>query len=113
MVYADCPESVILRASPGPVVALCSVAFLSALQGVQKLLEGFPDVLSFGGFTASKPCHEVRHHLLTNPCPLVFAKPWRLDPDKLAAAKEEFFVMEKGEIIRSVYLSVVFSSACG
>ena len=95
VVQADCPESVILQASPGPVPAFCSAAFLSAPQRVQKLLEGFPDVLSSDGFTASKPQHGVQHHLLTNPGPPVYAKPWRLDPDKLAAPKEEFSAMEK------------------
>ena len=43
-------------------------------------------------------CHGTRHHLLTNPGPLVFAKPRRLDPEKLAAAQEEFYTMEKKEL---------------
>ena len=59
VVHADCPESVIPRASPGPVPAFCSVAFLSNPQGVQKILKDFLDVLSSDGFTASKPCHGV------------------------------------------------------
>ena len=42
----------------------------------------------------------MRHHLLTNSGPLVFAKPWKLDPEKLAAAKDEFSAMEKAGIIR-------------
>ena len=49
----------------------------------------FPDVLSSDGFTASKPRHGIRHHLLTNPGPPVYSKPRRLDPDKLSAAKEK------------------------
>ena len=81
VVHADCPESVIFRASPGPQPAFQSIAFLSAPQHVRKLLEDFPDVLSFNGFT-------------------VFAKPRRLDPEKLAATKEEFSAMEKVGIIR-------------
>ena len=65
----------------------------------QKLLEDFPDVLSSDGFTASKPCHGVCHHLLTKPGPPVYAKPQRLDPESLSAAKEEFSAMEKAGII--------------
>ena len=76
------------------------MAFLLAPQQVKKLLEEFPDVLSSNGFTATKPCHGVRHHLLTNPGPPVFAKPQRLDPEKLAATQEEFSAMEKAGIIR-------------
>ena len=60
VVYADCPVSVILQASPGPQPAFRSVAFLSAPQPVKKLMEDFPDVLSSDGLTASKPRHKVR-----------------------------------------------------
>ena len=73
---------------------------MSAPQQVKKLLEEFPDVLSSDGFTATKPRHGVRHHLLTNPGPPVFSKPRRLDPEKLAAAQEEFSAMEKAGIIQ-------------
>ena len=59
VVNADCLESVILRASPGPVPAFRSVAFLSAPQHIKKLLEDFSDVLSSDGFSASKPCKGV------------------------------------------------------
>ena len=100
MVHADCPESVIFRASECPQPAFWSIAFLSAPQQVKKLLEEFQDVLSSDGFTASKPHHRVRCHLLTNPGPPVFAKPQRLDPGKLAAAQEEFSAMEKAGIIQ-------------
>ncbi len=40
------------------------------------------------------------HHLLTQPGPPVFAKARRLDPEKLASAKQEFSAMEKAGIIR-------------
>ena len=56
VVHADCPDSVVLWASPGPVQAFRSISCLSAPQRVQKLLEDFPDVFSSDGFTASKPC---------------------------------------------------------
>ena len=36
---------------------------------------------------------------LANPGPPVYAKPRRLDPEKLSAAKEEFSTMEKAGII--------------
>ena len=98
VVYADC-ESVIFRASEGPQPAFRGVAFLSAPQQVKKLLEEFPEVLFSDGFTATKPRHGVRHHLLTNPGPPVFSKPRRLDPEKLAAAQEEFSAMERAGII--------------
>ena len=99
LVHADCPEDVVIHASPGPQPAFKSVSFLSAPREVQDLLQDFPDVLSSDGFTASKPRHGVKHHLLTQPGPSVFAKPWRLDPEKLAAAQAEFPAMEKAGII--------------
>ena len=64
------------------------------------LLKEFPDLLQSDGFTASPPCHKVRHHILTNPVPPIFSKARRLDPAKLAAAKAEFSAMEKAGIIR-------------
>ena len=86
---------------------LCDLSQLSAaklfsqlLNYSTKLLEDFPDVLSSDGFTTSKPRHGVRHHLLTNPGPPVFAKPRRLDPEKLAAAKDAFSAIEKAGIIQ-------------
>ena len=75
-------------------------AFLSTPQCVSDLLKEFPDVLQSDGFTASPPCHKVRHHILTNPGPPIFSKARRLDPAKLAAAKAEFSAMEMAGIIR-------------
>jgi len=75
-------------------------AFLSTPQCMSDLLEEFPDVLQSDGFTASPPRHKVRHHILTNPGPSIFAKARRLDPVKLAAAKAEFSAMEKSGIVR-------------
>ena len=98
-VHGYFPESIILQASLGPVLAFQTVSILSAPQPIQKRLEEFPDVLSSEKFTASKPRHNVWHHLLTTSGPPVFAKPWRLDPEKLAAAKKEFAQMEKAGII--------------
>ena len=77
-----------------------SVSFLLALQQFQKLLKEYHDVLSSNSFTALKPRHGVRHHLLTNSGPPVFAKPRKLDPEKLAEAQEEFSTMEKAGSIR-------------
>ena len=89
-----------MYASPSPQPAFRRASFLSAPAQIQKLLSEFPDVLSSDGFTASKPRHGVRHHLLTTPGPPVYSKPCRLDPDKLSAAKAEFSAMEKAGIIR-------------
>ena len=100
VVHADCPEDIVIRASPDPQPAFKSVSFHSAPQQAKKLLEEFLDILSSDVFTTSKPRHGVRHNLLTNPGPPVFAKPRRLDLEKLAAAKEEFSSMEKAEIIK-------------
>ena len=63
---ADSPTSpsIVLPTSPD---------FKSALLKTNLLAE-FPDVVSSNGFTASKPCHGVTHHLLTQPGPPVFAK---------------------------------------
>ena len=55
LVHADCPEDVVIRASPGPHAAFSSVSYLSAPRAVQDLLQDFQDVLSSDGFTASKP----------------------------------------------------------
>ena len=66
---------------------------------VQKLLSKFPDVLSLDGFTALEPRHGVDHHLLTNPGPPVYAKPYRLDHEKLIAPKAKFSTIEEAGII--------------
>ena len=75
-------------------------ALLSTPECIRELLSEFPDFLSSDGFTAFLPRHEVCHHLITQPGPPVFAKAWRLDPDKLEIAKKEFESMEKVGIIR-------------
>ena len=100
LVHADCPEDVVIQASPGPQPAFKSVSFLSAPQKIQELLEKYPDIHSSDGFSASKPHHGVRHHLLTHPGPPVFSKPMRLDQEKLAAVQKEFSAMEKAGIIQ-------------
>ena len=74
-------------------------ALLSTPKCVSDLHLEFPDVLSSHGFTASPPCHPIRHHLLTHPGPPVFAKAHSLDPDKLAVVKAEFSTMAKVGII--------------
>ena len=74
LVHADCPEDVIIQASPGPQSAFKSVSFLSAPQRIQELLEKYPEILSSDGFSASKPRHGVRHHLLTQPGSPCFRK---------------------------------------
>ena len=53
LVHADCPEDIIINASPEPQPTFNSVSFLSAPREIQDLLKDFPDVLSTDGFTAS------------------------------------------------------------
>ena len=64
VVHADYPEDVVIHASPGSQPAFKSVSFLSALQKIQELLEKYPDVLFSDVFSALKPSHGVRCHLL-------------------------------------------------
>ena len=63
-------------------------------QAIQDLLHEFSHVNYFDRLTPAHPCHDVSHHILTNPGPPVFAKPCHLDPEKLAST------MEKAGIIR-------------
>ena len=87
-----------------PQPAFRHASFLSAPPQIQKLLSEFPDFLSSEGFTASKPQHGVRHHLLTNPGPPVYSKPCGLDPDKLSTAKAEFPPWRRQELFTDVLL---------
>ena len=41
LVHGDCPEDVVIQASPGPQPAFKSVSFLYALQKIQELLEKY------------------------------------------------------------------------
>jgi len=93
-------SKIVIPSSPTDATTPMQAAFLSTPKCVSELLEEFPDVLQTDGFTASPPRHKVRHHILTNPGPPIFAKARRLDPVKLAAAKAEFSAMEKSGIIR-------------
>ena len=67
---------------------------LSTPQAIQDLLHEFSDVVYSDKQASAKPCHDVRHHILTNPGPPVFAKTRRLDPEKLASAHANFSTME-------------------
>ena len=98
--YSNGSKIVVPASSPVDATTPMQAAFLSTPKCVSELLEEFPDVLQSDGFTASPPRHKVRHHILTNPGPPIFAKARRLDPVKLAAAKAEFSAMEKSGIIR-------------
>ena len=86
--HAQCPEFIVLHASPTPQPTFRCASYLSAPPQIQWLLSKFPDLLSSNGFTASKPCHCVRHHLLTAPGPPVCSKPCPIDPEKLSIIKE-------------------------
>ena len=51
VVHAQCPESVILHASPTPQPAFPRTSFLSAPPQIEKLLSKFPHFLSSDGFS--------------------------------------------------------------
>ena len=93
VVHTDCPEDV---AKPLPVLSQHSNRY-----PIFQLRKRFRN---FWKSFVSKPCHNVRHHLLTNPSPPVFAKPRRLNPEKLAAAKDEFSKMDYPQIILSMVI---------
>ena len=100
VVLNQCPEDVVLYASPTPQPAFRRASFLFTPPQIQKLLSEFLDMLSSDGFTASKPQHGIRHHLQTNPGPPVYSKPLRLDPDKISATKENSTLCcKKGNLI--------------
>ena len=62
------------------------------------LLQQFPDLV-IPQFNSSRNKHGVEHHIITNGPP-VHARARRLNPEKLTAAKAEFFKMEQMGIIR-------------
>ena len=80
---------------------------VSALQGlhpprenvVEALLDQFPSVLVSKFDSSTSPAHGVRHVVPTEGSP-VFARPRRLDGEKLAVAKSEFQKMMAMGIIR-------------
>ena len=92
--------SIVLPTAPDSSSAPLKANLLTTPKCIQDLLAEFPDVASSDGFTASEPRHGVKHYLLTQPGPPVFARAFRLDPEKLASAKAEFSAMEKAGIIR-------------
>ena len=52
LVHADCPNNVVIRASPGPQPAFKSVSFLSVPREIQELLGKYADVLFSDKFKA-------------------------------------------------------------
>ena len=68
------------------------------LSPYEQLLRRFPQITQ-PDFTLSTPQHGVVHHLNTTASP-VWARPRRLDPAKLRAAKEEFAHLQSLGIIR-------------
>ena len=93
-VFSNSSPSLCLASSPPPSPSL-QATFLSAPKCISDLLYDFPDVLSFDGFTASLPRHQIHHHLLTHPRPPVFANARLLDPDKLSIAKASSPIWKK------------------
>lgn len=64
----------------------------------RKILNEFPSILK-PTFSSEDVKHGVKHHI-TTAGPPVFARPRRLAPDKLVAAKKEFMELEEMGIIR-------------
>ena len=73
-------------------------ALLSTPDPYRSLLGEYPELMGTG-FADLNPKHGVEHFVETAGPP-VFAKPTRLDSEKLAIAKAEFAKMEKAGIIR-------------
>ena len=71
---------------------------------VSDLLQEFPDILQFDGFTAAPLRHKILHNILTKLGPPVYAKSRCLDPAKHAVTKAEFSMLEKAGIIRYLLL---------
>ena len=59
--------SVILPTAPDSPSAPLKANLLTTPKCIQDLFAEFPDLASSDGFTASKPRHGVKHHLLTQP----------------------------------------------
>ena len=73
---------------------------------VEALLDQFPGVLVSKFDASSPPAHGVRHVVPTEGPP-VYARPRRLDGEKLAVAKSEFQKMMAMGIIRPSSLSLI------
>jgi hypothetical protein len=65
---------------------------------VSSLLSEFPDVVN-AGKALPFPIHDVEHHIKTTGPPIAL-RFWRLEGDKLEAARREFKIMEQEGIIR-------------
>ena len=72
--------------------------FTALLATPRPFLAQFPELVG-SDFADLNPKHGVEHHVETSG-PLIFAKPQRLDAQKLAVAKAEFLKMEEAGIIR-------------
>ena len=88
----------IIPASPDSSLPLIAGLATSAPNEFSNILAEFP-TLTVPRFHSEDNKHGVEHHIVTEGHP-VFAKPRRLDPEKLAVAKAEFAKMEELGIIR-------------
>lgn len=84
-----------LAAVSSPPFALAPVTKGNAYQ---ELLKGFPEITQ-PTFSAPCPPHGVYHHIPTRGSP-ISSRPRRLNPEKLAIAKDEFLNMQQMGIIR-------------
>ena len=86
-------------------------ALLAVPNPFHPLLAQFPELVG-SDFANLNPKHCVEHHVETSGPP-VFAKPRRLDAQKLAVAKAKFLKMEKAGIIRRSTSALGFSPPHG
>ena len=93
-------ESLPTASAPASQEFPLSANLLSSPQSIQDLFHEFSNEVYSDRLAAAKPRHNIHHHILTNPGPPLFAKLFRLYPEKLASAEEEFSVLEKAGIIR-------------
>ena len=104
VVHAQCPESVILHASPTPQPAFISASFLPAPPQIQKFLSEFSDMLSRDSFTAFKP-HYSRSSGL---CSILL--PW---PREALHCQRGVLLHGEGWYHQEILVSLVISSPHG
>lgn len=80
----------------GPSSSISVLADNRPDQEVLKLIDRFDGLTNSNKLNSNKVSHSVRHYIVTNGPPS-FAKPRRLDPEKMKAAQEEFnFLIKQG-----------------
>ncbi len=102
-------HSVPLSPTTAPAPHLNAITTLT--DQFDRLLAEFPEITT-PDFTQAPCRHGVEHHIVTKGPP-VHARARRLPPDKLAAAKAEFAMMESMGIVRRILQSMGITTAHG